>query len=262
MDVPGHLIRSFKTDEQGIIDLITGVSEVNHRTPLEDRWGGWYVTGTHGKVTHRGNHFGKAAFLKAEEKPNYLGNLTSLKKLVDLDGFASPHSDIVALMVLEDEAHMHNCLTRLHYESQMVLSRYQHIRYLKSMAEGFLKYLLFTEETPLKAKVKGTASFAEHFASLGPKDKRGRSLRQFDLETRLFKYPCSFLIYSEAFDLLPKAMREHVLQRLHQILTGQDTSPEFAKVEPETRRALLEILRDTKPNLPAYWREEPKRTGP
>jgi hypothetical protein len=143
----------------------------------------------------------------------------------------------------------------------MALSRYQHIRYLRSMGEGFLKYLLFTEETPLKARVKGTAGFAEHFADLAPKDdRRGRSLRQFDLETRLFKYPCSFLIYSEAFDLLPKPMREHLLQRLHEILTGQDTSPEFARVEPEMRRAILEILRDTKPNLPAYWREE-KRAG-
>ena len=80
----------------------------------------------------------------------------------------------------------------------------------------------------------------ERFAALGPADSKGRSLRQFDLETRLFKYPCSFLIYSEAFDLLPKPMREHLLQRLHEILTGQDTSPEFARVEPELRRAILE----------------------
>lgn len=256
MGVPGHLIRSFKTDEQGIIDLITGVSEVNHRTPLEDRWGGWYVTGTHGRVTHRGNLFGKAAFARAEEKPNYLGNLTSLNKLVDLTDYATPHSDIVALMVLEHESHMHNYITRLHYETQMTLSRYQHIRYLRSMAEGFLKYLLFTEETPLKAKLKGTSGYADYFATSGPKDSRGRSLRQFDLETRLFKYPCSFLIYSEAFDLLPKPMREHVLQRLHEILTGKDTSPEFANIPAETRQAILEILVETKPNLPGYWREE------
>jgi len=104
--------------------------------------------------------------------------------------------------------------------------------------------------------VKGTAGFADHFASLGPKDRRGRSLRQFDLEARLFKYPCSFLIYSEAFDMLPRPMREHLLQRLHEILTGQDTSPEFATLSPETRRAILEILRETKLNLPDYWRAE------
>ena len=256
MGVPGHLIRSFKTDEQGIIDLITGVSEVNHRTPLADRWGGWYVTGTHGKATHRGNLIGKAAFQQAAEKPNHLGNLTSLKKLVDLTDYASPHSDIVALMVLEHEAHMHNYLTRLHYETQMALSRYQHIRYLRSIAEGFLKYLLFTEETPLKAKVRGTSGYAEHFATLGPKDRKGRSFRQFDLETRLFKYPCSFLIYSEAFDQLPKPMREHVLQRLHDILTGKDTSPEFANIPTDTRQAILEILVETKLNLPGYWRGE------
>ena len=256
MGVPGHLVRSFKTDEQGIIDLITGVSEVNHRTPLEDRWGGWYVTGTHGTVTHRGNLFGKAAFQKAEEKPNHLGNLTSLKKLVDLTDYASPHSDIVALMVLEHEAHMHNYITRLHYETQMALSRYQHIRYLRSMAEGFLKYLLFTEETPLKARVKGTSGYTEYFSSLGPKDRKGRSFRQFDLESRLFKFPCSFLIYSESFDMLPKPMREHLLQRLHEILTGKDASPEFASIPAETRQAILEILVETKPNLLGYWRGE------
>lgn len=261
MGVPGHLIRSFKTDEQGIIDLITGVSEVNHRTPLEDRWGGWYVTGTHGKVTHRGNLFGKAAFQQAEEKPNHLGNLTNLKKLVDLTDYATPHSDLVALLVLEHEAHLHNYLTRLHYETTMALARYQHIRYLRSMGEGFLKYLLFTEETPLKAKVKGTSGYAEHFATLGPKDRQGRSFRQFDLESRLFKYPCSFLIYSEAFDRLPKPMREHLLQRLHEILTGKDTSPEFANIPSDTRQAILEILLETKPNLPAYWREEKPRAG-
>ena len=256
MGVPGHLIRSFKTDEQGIIDLITGVSEVNHRTSLADRWGGWYVTGTHGQATHRGNLFGKAAFLKAEERPNYLGNLTGLKQLVDLPDYASPHSDIVALMVLEHEAHMHNYLTRLHYETQLALSRYQHIRYLRSMAEGFLKYLLFTEETTLKSKVRGTSGYAEHFATLGPKDRKGRSFRQFNLETRLFKYPCSFLIYSEAFDQLPKPMREHVLQRLHDILTGKDTSPEFANIPTDRRQAILEILVETKLNLPGYWRGE------
>lgn len=262
MGVPGHLIRSFKTDEHGMIDLITGVSEVNHRTPLADRWGGWYVTGTHGKVTHRGNLFGKTAFAKAEEKPNHLGNLTSLKKLVDLTDYASPHSDIVALMVLEHEVHLHNYLTRLHYETQLALSRYQHIRYLRSMAEGFLKYLLFTEETPLKAKLKGTSGYAEHFAALGPKDNQGRSFRQFDLESRLFKYPCSFLIYSEAFDTLPKPMREHLLQRLHDILTGKDDSAEFASVAPDLRRAILEILVATKPNLPGYWRGEQPVASP
>jgi len=119
-----------------------------------------------------------------------------------------------------------------------------------------LKYLFFTEEAPLKARVKGTSGFTDHFAALGPKDRHGRSLRQFELESRLFKYPCSFLIYSEAFDMLPKPMREHLLQRLHEILTGQDTSPEFASLTPETRRAILEILRETKLNLPDYWRAD------
>src|SRR5262245_48177413 len=78
MGVPGHLVRSFATDESGVADLRSGTSLVNHRTPIEERWGGWYVTGTHGRQTHRGNLIGQAAFERALQEPNYLGNLTNL----------------------------------------------------------------------------------------------------------------------------------------------------------------------------------------
>jgi hypothetical protein len=80
-------------------------------------------------------------------------------------------------------------------------------------------------------------------------------LRDLDLTNRLFKYPCSFLIYSEQFDAMPDVVRQHILQRLHAILTGVDADPQFAKISVEDRRAILEILRETKKNLPSCWRE-------
>jgi hypothetical protein len=164
-------------------------------------------------------------------------------------------------MLLEHQAHMHNYITRLTYETKIMTSRYGHIRYLKSQVNAFLRYLLFTEEIPLSAPVKGDPQYAADFVATALRDAKGRSLRDLDLKTRMFRYPCSYLIYSDAFDHIPAVMRDHLLQRLHGILTGQDPDPQFAGIAAEDRQAVLEILRATKPNLPAYWRNGPAVTG-
>jgi len=254
MGVPGFLVRSFATDERGVVDLASGVAEVNHRTPLAERWGGWYVTGTHGRQAHRGNLIGKAAFAKHEQHPDYRGNLSELKGCFDTASFPVPHSDIVALLVFEHQTHMHNFITRLNYEATLALQQYGHLNYLRSATEAFLKYLLFSEEAPLTDPIQGTSGFAAEFAALGPKDHHGRSLREFDLQTRLLKYPCSFLIYSEAFDRLPAKLKEHLYHRLWEILTGKDAAPEYQGLPPQTKQAILEILADTKPDLPEDWK--------
>jgi hypothetical protein len=160
-------------------------------------------------------------------------------------------------MVLEHQGHMHNYLTRLNYESQIMLKTYGHIRYLRTQVAGFLRFLLFTEEAKLTAPVSGNPEFVKAFEAKGKRDSKGRSLRDLDLQTRLFKYPCSFLIESEAFDALPTVMRDHLLQRLHDILTGKDTSEDFAGLSADERKTILEILLETKPNLPDYWRATP-----
>ena len=257
MGVPGHLARSFATDGNGIVDFNSGVSQVNHRTPFEERWGGWYVTGKHGSQTHRGNLMGKAAFDRQAKEPNHAGNVTNLSEYFDVSRYVRNQSDVVALMVLEHQMHMHNFITRLNYETTMQLKQYGHVRYLKNTAESFLKYLLFAEEAALTNNVQGSAEFAKTFTSRGPRDKRGRSLRDFDLQTRLFKYPCSYLIYSDAFDALPVAMKEHLYSRLWEILSGKDQSATYASLSAATRRAIREILAETKRDLPDYWKREP-----
>jgi hypothetical protein len=125
-----------------------------------------------------------------------------------------------------------------------------------------LHYLLFVNEAPLSASgaaaVDKSSAFAKEFAARGPRDRKGRSLREFDLRTRIFKYPCSYLIYSESFDSLPEPARSYVYHRLLEILNGQDKSPEFAGLSERDRRAVLEILLATKAGLPEEWRDYAK----
>jgi hypothetical protein len=254
LGVPGHFVRSVPTDESGELDTANEVSEITQCTPLADRWAGWYVTGEHGAQTHRGNLVGSAAPSRAIEEPNYLGNLADLGRFFEETKYPVRGSDIVALMVLEHQAHMHNYITRLNFETQIMTAMYGHIRYLRHQEDAFLRYLLFSEEAPLTAPVTGNAEFVAAFAKAGPRDSRGRSLRDLDLKTRLFRYPCSFLIYSDAFSQLPAVMKERLLARLFGILTGKDPSPEFAKISAEDRQAVLEILRETLSGLPDGWR--------
>ena len=123
---------------------------------------------------------------------------------------------------------------------------------IKSSCEPLVEGLLFSDEVEFPAKVQGTSGFAEYFSKLGPKDSKGRSLRDFDLQRRLFKYPCSYLIYSAAFDALPVEAKEYVYQRMFDILSGKDQSKEFATLTPIDRQNVLEILRGTKKDL-RYW---------
>jgi hypothetical protein len=254
MGVPGHLLRSFTTYDSGMVDFSTGPTMVTHRTPLAERWGGWYVTGSSGNQAHLGNLVGEKAFERHEKAPLLNEDVADLKPYFDTSHYLTPNSDIVAHMVMAHQAHGHNFLARMHYEAKLRTMRYGTAKYMDSIIESFMKYLLFTEEAPLTAPIKGNTNFAAVFAAQGPKDKKGRSLRDFDLQTRLFKYPCSYLIYSDAFDSLPAKVKADIYKRLWEILSGQDTKPDYKNLSPADRRAILEILADTKTDLPDYWK--------
>jgi hypothetical protein len=266
--VPGHVVRSVFTDAEGFPILSAGSFRIDQTSPLEQRWGGWYVTGTHGEARHLGN-------LLVEDKQNpeqYLPenlNVTDLSGRFDASAYLTPHSDLVALMVMEHQTAMHNKLTQANFATKRALwdervldeafgrpsdgPRESTMRRITNAAEPVVEYLLFSGEASLEAPLSGTSGFAEHFAAKGPRDRQGRSLRDLDLQTRLFKYPCSYLIYSEAFEALPSPTKEVVYRRLHEILTGKDTSERFAHLSRDDRVAILEILRETKPGLPEGW---------
>jgi hypothetical protein len=264
--VPGHLVRSVFTGPDGQPAYNAGSFVTDQTSPLEERWGGWYVSGTHGDQRHMGN-----VFIRDRDNPEKLdrsagANLKDLSDRFNSSTFLSSHSDIVALMVLEHQTQMQNRITAAGYQARVALDTEAGInealgrpqgsmsdstrRRIEGAAEDLLEYMLFVGEARLSAPIAGTSGFAEHFASLGQRDRRGRSLRDFDLQTRLFRYPCSYLVDSEAFEALPDQVRDCIDQRLLEILSGRDRDPKYDHLSPEDRQAILEILRDLEVDLP------------
>ena len=271
--VPGHLVRSVYVDPVGFPVFAMGTHRIDHTSPLAKRWGGWYVTGTHGEQTHLGNLIVSGKQVR-EPVDNTKGhNVTDLGELLKTSAYLTPHSDLVALMVLEHQAETHNLITRANFTAREALHaearlnkdlnepeghRWQSTTTrIQSAGNELVKYLLFSGEASLTAKLQGTSSFADEFAQRGPRDPQGRSLRDFDLERRLFKYPCSYLIYSRSFDALPREAKDFVYRRLYEVLNSADQSKDFAHLSAADRTAIREILIATKPDLPDYWKLPP-----
>lgn len=262
--VPGLLIRSVFPAENGQPHFGLGTQTTDHTTPFDERFGGWYVTGRHGAMRHRGNAIADDTKDKPIN-PEPGANLLALDNLIRTQPYLEPGSDLVSLMLLEYQSQMHNVLTRashetrraLHYDSVMnaALDREADFRSditerrIKSEGDRLLTYLFYCNEFALSSPVQGTSTFVEDFQRLGPRDGQGRSLRDFDLRTRMFRYPLSYLVYSEAFDILPLAVRSYVEARMGDILSGSDESEEFSHLGKADRQAISEILRDTRPAL-------------
>ena len=255
LGVPGHFVRSVPTDASGEMIALEEVRDITQCTPLKDRWGGFYVTGSSGSQFHRGNLIGEKDLEHFKREPGFKSNVTDLSPYFDTTKYHGTGSDIVALMVLEHQAHMHNYVARLNIEAKQMLAAYGHVRYIRSQVDAFLRYLLFTEEFPLTQKIEGNPDFGHDFEARAIRDSKGRSLRDLDCKTRLFKYPCSFLIYSPSFDAISEPIKDVILHKLHDILTGKNDEAQFARLTPEDRKAVLEILLETKKTLPDYLRK-------
>jgi hypothetical protein len=235
----------------------------NDQSPFRERWGGWYVTGIHGKQRHLGNTLVRTkpdaindmkqfiSMMDQMPRSNFM-DLTSGFKF-DAKEYLTPHSDIVALMALGHQTHVHNMITSGVYEMRDAVAQGRTgatmEEAVKDAGERIVRAMLFVGEAQLREPVSGTSGFAEEFARRGPRDGKGRSLRDFDLEQRLLRYPLSYLVYSKAFDAMPGELKDYVYRRFREILTGQDTSEGFKHLSGETRTAILEILRDTKPGF-------------
>lgn len=251
--VPGLLVQSMYPipDE---ISYANGFTTV-HGSPLEQRWGGWYVTGDPGGAKHMGN----VTVMPADKGKLKLASptraLNSVEGLFDLKGFPTPYSDVVAQLVLAHQTQMTNLITRAGWEARMLAAKpsTDASARLAEAAGDLVDYLLFIDEAPLTGAVKGTAGFTERFTKSGPRDKQGRSLRDFDLKKRLFQFPCSYMIYSPAFDALPSLARDAVYTRMWEVLAGREKQPRYRVLSLADRRAIVEILRETKPGLPAYF---------
>jgi hypothetical protein len=271
--LPGHLVRSLYVDGEGLPILSAGSHRIDHTSPLAERWGGWYATGTSGKQTHMGNLIVRDKRASGQIDNPAGVNVTSLAGRLDVSKYLTRHSDLVALMVMEHQTGAQNLITRANFLTRFALRDEAEINKalgrpadhrsestlhrIQNAGEPLVKYLLFSGEAALTEPVKGTSNFAEEFRKRGPRDARGRSLRDFDLRRRLFAHPCSYVIYSAAFDGLPGPVKDYVYRRLWEVLSGRDTSADFAHLSAADRRDVLEILRATKRDLPGYWKAQP-----
>ena len=278
LHVPGMLARSVFMAPDGLPLSQFGSYDSDDRTPFRRRWGGWYVTGDAGLMRHIGNAvMTETVKHEAVVSDNALRPI-AMDALFDGRGYPSTHSDIAALMVFQHQAHVMNLITRLGWETRIAayprtektaeaaenaekkfpaispISAVFSDRPLKDTVSELVDYLLFVDEQPLTAAVKGSSGFAERFAAEGPKDRHGRSLRQLDLNQRLMRYPCSYMVYSAAFGALPAEARTAVYVRMWDILSGRDSTPKYARLSETDRRAVVDILRETLHDLPADFR--------
>jgi hypothetical protein len=264
------MVRSVYPDASGLPLFSAGTFRTTDASPWKERWGGWYVSGSYGSMRHMGNQV-----LRKKDDPDSLdldrgANLADLSSKFDVSPYLTNTSDVVALMVLTHQSQVHNLLTKANYEVRLALRDAEAMnkalgekpghqfestgRRIKSACEPLVQALLFCEEQPLPDTVAGSSDFARQFAALGPKDPKGRSLRAFDLNKRLFKYPCSFLIYTDSFASLPKPAKDWIYARLLEILSGKETSKDYASLSPADRTAIKEILAATLKDLPEPWK--------
>jgi hypothetical protein len=257
LDVPGAIARSVFTSPIGTALFRYGSLIVDHRTPFAERWGGWYVTAERAPTRHRGNVLASEAQDPESLISPQTATLRTLADRIDTTAYLSPHSDLAALMVFDHQMHGMNLLTRVGWEARVAEhdGRFDVSKgLLKDAIDELTDYLLFVDEPALDTPVKGTSGFAARFSSLGPRDAKGRSLRELDLQTRLTRFPCSYLVYSPAFEALPARVKAAVYARLWTVLADAAPGARYGRFSAAERRAVIEILRDTRTDLPSTFR--------
>lgn len=259
-DWPALLARSVFPDETGEPIGPAGSFLVEQDTVLSNRWGGWYVTGRHGGETHLGNLV-VAEFDPGQPVDRTPGaNLTDLATLVSTAPYPRTGSDIVALLVLEHQVGMHNRFAEgalrvrqwTHYQRELQRELGEPVseepvgtalRVVQGEAQRIIEHLLFVGEAALpEGGIQGDPAFQEAFRRDRHADSQGRSLKDLDLQTRMFQWRCSYLIYSDAFASLPATLRTEVLRRLWQILAGDEPPRPFTHLPAEERAAIHGIL--------------------
>jgi len=252
------LMLSILSDPTGVA-LNRSAAVTNDKSPFAERWGGWYVTGTYGSLRHMGNRFVREpadslGTIRDYSKRANLSdgaNLTDLSRRLNTKEYLTPDSDVVALMVLGHQTHVHNLIT---VASTNLRSKPTEAD-IKENCDRLLASMLFSEAAPLTEPVTGTTPFASEFSARGPRDSHGRSLHQLDLKTRLMRYPLSYLVYSASFDALPQEAKTYLYRRLWEILSGKDTTEPFRHLSADDRKAILEILQETKPDFAAFVKQ-------
>ena len=276
--IPGVFLQSVHATTTGSLAPRAPFYITDQKSPLNERWGGWYVTGALASATMANAAVAVATSPVDSRAAPAPRELKVFDPPFDASRYLVPTSDDVALLVLGHQTQMHNLVTLLNYQTRIALHSLgdaapksfpadasaaletlpeKQRDQIKTPAEQLLRYMLFVKETPLGGldakKVVASSAFAREFAAQGVRDSKKRSLRDLDLHDRIFRYPLSYLIYSDSFDALPEPASGYIYHRLLQVLTGADKDPDFAHLTADDRSAILSILLETKKGLPAEW---------
>jgi hypothetical protein len=260
--VPQLMARSGLFDKRGLLLRdFSGVDNISDKTPIADRWGGWYVTGQSGKQGHLGNIILTDSSQLTQVESLRHGNIDTLENagFFDTSHYHRATSDIVALLVLEHQVTVQNLITYVKFKAPMVLERTGHAedrgaaswaalpekaqKSLQRMLDRLVDGLLFVDAAPFEDRISGNADYAAWFQNQGPRDAEGHSLREFELNTRLFKYPLSYLVLSPDFDTLPPYAKDYLYQQIAARLQNDDTLV-ATKEERQTALAILASIKD------------------
>jgi len=221
-------------------------------TPLRQRWGGWYVTGLHGEQETMGNLMFEGRARSVSELDLLAnGNKTDLSTMFNTAPYLTEHSDIVALLVIQHQIEVQNTMTKAAWDYRQLLAEAGNVSTEKvaELAQPVVDVLFMKNEAPLGDRIQGLSGFTKYFQSLGPFDNNSRSLRDLDLNSRVFKYPLSYLIYSDAFAALPEVLHNCIVQAIQQVLTADTDQTEYAHLDAQTRATILEIVNTTAPGF-------------
>lgn len=272
--IPGVLLRSITPTETGTQASSSRSFITDQQSEIKNRWGGWYVTGKFASAPDLS--MGNAVVKTNGSDESAETKLTPISAQFDAKTYLSNESDLVAHLVLAHQTQAHNLITLTNYRTRIAVFQAakanpdkaaseplpeSYRQQFEKPAEQLVRYLVFSNEAPLTGlgfDADANSNFARTFASHGPRDSKGRSLRDFDLKAHTFRYPCSYLIYTESFDSIPEPAKSYLYHRILQVLTGEDQSADFAGISAESRRAALEILLATKRGLPDEWRSYAK----
>ncbi|MBK1876194.1 hypothetical protein [Pelagicoccus mobilis] len=257
-EVPGHVIRSVFPSESGHPIFKAGSRTVDHTTPFEKRWGGWIVTGTDQE------HFGNKLYQETADGASISSHhiLTNVPE----NGYLAPSSDVVALLVLEHQAHAHTLIAKLAINTQRALHDQKildellkreaplsdsTIRRIKHTADELLSYLFFTDEARIPRIDLAPSNFAQAFQDDRPADPHGRSLYQLRMNRRMFRYQLSYLVYSQAMLQLPTEAQDYLWPELKRILNSDVNESGYTHISQNQKRDILEILLATHPRFQA-----------
>jgi hypothetical protein len=252
--VPGLVVKSVMPGPHGGSLDAYRQGQTGHAVPFKNRFGGWYVTGYHGPEEHLGNFIGRLSPEGLTKIPIVPG------QLFDFARYPVPTSDILPQLLHEHQAGFVNRVVAATYRARELAESGNGIpgaaagAELDAIARALTRYLLFADETPLpEGGIEGDPAFKTDFLRSRRMAANGASLKDFDLQTRLFRNRCSYMIYSAAFRGLPPAVKQRVYRRLGDALSVTAPDAEYAFLPAGEKQTIHGILRSTLPDLPPGW---------